>query len=624
MKIKFIATVALVSFISFACAVGIPANCKLPIKQDNYLVAIQGNSVTKEEAAFADRSLAIRQKIAALNLDELDAWWRREKIGDPHKYLLPVILARLSLGDKYDRQHSWDILQNMDKDQSDLYHFRSVFDIPIFFYFRDQMPANVIASYRSMLELPRIKEWLETGTENHMMMQRLSGLALIDGSGWSNSDPATAASIEAWLRTEINKFLTIGQGEFHSSTYYGYSIGGLLNLYEFAKTPELKQLAKAGLDWYAANMAVRLSWGTAGGAESRGFDRGTWDQKGLSAVAWMWWGDDVKVAERMDKNVASLALLAGLSSYRPPAEFKALARKEIPLPFQLLASHPAYYSYHQDNQFWESFYITNDYSLSTLLIPGKSYQTKGTINAQYATYKLVVRDPKGEKNAVISLGGTYHNLMATGRSPGDQYLQKNGVVIYELRLNEQDKKAGVPNRSHLVLPASFGEPKQYKSWYIWRIYEVWLCVRPWGEMSLLSPVSTSRREKDYQALVAKGDRTAWITDIARVSDYPDFQRLTAALDRSEIGDRQWENLGKLTYTSLERNRLEMTYQPNEGIGHAVINGQERILKDWSVLESPYLRESLKSGVLEMFSPGKTWRLRNTLVSPKWELISNPN
>jgi hypothetical protein len=32
-----------------------------------------------------------------------------------------------------------------------------------------------------------------------------------------------------------------------------------------------------------------------------------------------------------------------------------------------------------------------------------TYQAKGTINAQYGTYKLVVRDPKGVRNAVVSL-----------------------------------------------------------------------------------------------------------------------------------------------------------------------------------------------------------------------------
>lgn len=619
MKLKVLALATLVTLICFVYAVETPVKSEFSSTEVSYRVAVESDRPGDEEAAFAARSLTLRKKIAAQDLDKQDAWWRREKIGDPHKYLLPTILARLSLGDTYDRQHSWDVLMNMDKDQSDLYHFRSVYDIRIFFLFRDKMPANVEASYRSMLDSPRIHEWIESGTENHMFMQRLSGLALIDGSGWPSADPATSASIEAWLRSEINKFLTIGQGEFHSSTYYGYSIGGLLNLYDFAKTPELKKLAKAALDWYAANMAVRLSWGTAGGGESRGFDRGTWDKSGLSTVAWMWWGDSPEAAEKMHVTVAPLALLAALSKYRPPAELRSIARKEIPLPFQLLASHPRYYSYHEDNQFWENFYVTKDYSLSTLLVPNRTYQVKGTINAQYATYKLVVRDPKGQNNAVVSLGGTFHNSMATGRSPGDQYLQEKGAVIFQLRLNEKDKTAKVPAGSHLVLPVNFGQPQRHNSWYIWRIHQVWLCVRPWGEkISLLSPVSEERRQKDYQALVASGDKTAWITDVARVAEYPDFKSLTAALDRTKISDRQWENQGKLTYTSLEGNTLEMTYEPNGGIGRASINGKERILKDWPVLESPYVREALNSGVLEVLSPQGNWRLRATLNGPKWE------
>lgn len=575
-----------------------------------------------QEAAFRARSLAIREKLAAEDLDKLDAWWRREKIGDPHKYLLPIILSRLSLEERSDRQHSWDILLNMDKDKHDLYHFRSVFDIRIFFLFRDKMPGNVAESYRSMVASPRVKEWLETGTENHMFMHRLSGLALMDGSGWPNEDPATPATIEAWLRSELNKFLTIGQGEFHSSTYYGYSIGGLLNLYDFASTPELRQLAKAGLDWYAANMALRLSWGTAGGAESRGFDRNTWDS-GLTAVAWMWWGDrEVKteentdVVEKMNNGHARLALLAALSSYRPDPSLRQLARKEVPLPFLARASHPVYYSYHQDNNLWETFYITKDYSLGTLLEPQRSYQIKGTINPQNATYKLVVRDPKKLNNAVVSLGGTFFNLMATGRSPGDQYLQGRSAVIYQLILNQKDLTAKVPAESRLVLPIRYGQPQRHGDWYIWRIEETWLVARPWGErISLVAPVS--ERYKDYQALAASGNKTAWITDVARFADYPDFKRLTAGLDRTVVDDREWEKQGKLAYTGLEGDRLIMTYEPNGAIGRASINGKPRVLKNWPVIESPYLRSALRSGVLEYRNPvGESWRWRVNLKGPQ--------
>jgi hypothetical protein len=506
------------------------------------------DSQTKEEA-FKQRSLAIREKLAARDLEELDAWWRKINLGDPHKYLLPVILSRLSLPEQYDPEPSWELLLKLETERPDIYHFRSVYDVRILFLFQDIMPDRIKASYRSMLENPRILEWMEQGTENHMFMQRLSGLALMDGSGWPNSHPGVAATNEGWLRSELNKFFTIGQGEFHSSTYYGYAIGGLLNLYDFAQTPELRELAKIGLDWYAANMAVRLSWGTAGGAESRGFDRGTWDGSELSAVAWMWWGDDPKIAERIDYKKARVALLAALSDYRPPAELAALAKKEVPLPFELKASHPAGYFSKHEGRLWETFYITDDYSLGTVLIPERSYQVQGTINAQYATYKLVIRDRLGVNNAVVSLGGSYHSPMADGNSPGDQFLQEKGAVIYQLRLNENDMAAGVTPVSHLVLPSRYGEPQQYNNWYIWQVEQTWLAARPWGDkIEWRSPVS--EKDSDYQVLAANGNQTAWIVDVVSTTDYPDLDSLKKALDDTEVNDTQWQSQGQLSPINL--------------------------------------------------------------------------
>ncbi|MGK7921493.1 MAG: hypothetical protein AB4080_15950 [Trichodesmium sp.] len=577
----------------------------------------------EEEKNFLERSLAIRQKIATRDLEELETWWKREKIGDPHKYLLPVILARLSLegeetGKLYNQEKTWQILLQLDKDKPSIYHFRSYLDVRIFFLFRDKMPSEMLASYKNQLRLPKVLKWTDTGTENHMFMHRASGLALMDGSGWPVEDPASEATNEAWLRAELNKFLTIGQGEFHSSTYYGYSIGGLLNIYDFARNPELKKLAKGLLDWYAANMALRLSWGTSGGAESRGFDRNTWNS-GLSAVAWMWWGDGIEPAEKMGRGSSRLALAAALSTYRPPDHLRALARKEVPLPYQLRASHPIYYSYSQGNGLWEKFYITEDYSLGTLLEPVRTYQVSGTIRAQYATYKLVVRDPKKVNNAVINLAGTYHGPQATGRSPGDQYVQEKGAVIFQLILNDQDIQAGVPAKSHLVLPKRYGKPTKYKDWYIWRIENIWLCARPWGDQVSLQMPFSQKRYQDYQAMVAQGRKTAWITDIARVADVGDFESLKQALDQTQLDDSKWESQGSLEYLSLTGDRLAMTYEQDGAIGDAVINGKRRVLENWPVLDSPYAKQELYSGLLEVNDPnlGK-WQLRGKLIGPEWD------
>ncbi|MGB3402500.1 MAG: hypothetical protein WBA77_07400 [Microcoleaceae cyanobacterium] len=584
-----------------------------------------------DEAKFNTKGLAIRSKMAAIDLAEKDAWWRKIQLGDPHKYLLPIILARLSLNSEsiYDTQKSWDVLLTLDQEKPDLYHFRSGVDVRIFFLFQDIMPAEVKKAYENQLQSPRVLEWIEGGTENHMFMHRASGLALMNGSGLPVANPATAATNEAWLRSELNKFLTIGQGEFHSSVYYGYSISGLLNLYDFSQDPELKKLAKGLLDWYATNMALRLSWGTAGGAESRGFDRNTWDS-GLTAIASLWWGENqTEFIEKMNDSYARLGLNAALSSYRPPQHLKAIALKQIPLPFEAFASHPPYYSYSENDQLWETFYVTEDYSLGTLLEPGRVYQVEGTIRAQYATYKLVIRDPNQQQNVVISLGGTYHTPLATGRTPGDQYLQKKGTVIYQSILTPEDLKAGVPPVSRLVLPSGYGAPQRYKNWYIWQIHNVWLCARVWGDTVGWETLANNKQPVptdstlSFEGLTATGNQTAWITEVTRVADYPTFEKLTQALDRTQVDDSLWLTQGKIDYQSLTSERLTMTYDKKGAIATATINGQKRVLKNSPVIASPYVNAELRQGTLKVNHPQLgSWRLKATLNGPEWIMINS--
>jgi hypothetical protein len=575
------------------------------------------------EAGIVARSRKLRQTLAATDLTEIDQWWRSRQIEDPHKYLLPPMLAKLSLTPAAQQAPIWELWQAVDRDQPDLYHFRSIYDVRLFFLFRDALPAPVAESYRRMLDNPRIMEWQEGGTENHMAQQFISGLALMDGSGLPVAMPHLMAVSEAWLRAELMKYLTIGQGEFHSSTYYGYTIGALLNLYDFAETPERRELARAALDWLATNMAVRLSWGTAGGVESRGFDRATWNS-GLSAVAWIWWGaDDAasvdRVTTQMTPNSSRLAILAATSGYRPPAPLRSLAQKTLPLPFQFQASHPQYYSYHQGRRFWETFYATADYTLGTLTAPGRSYDTLGTINAQYATYKLVIRDRAGVQNAVVNLGGTYHNPGATGRSPGDRYLQEKGATLYQLRVTAADQAAGVPERSQLVLPRRYGEPQRLGEWYVWQIEGVWLCARVWGDRIELIP-SLPDKLSDYLALAALGQNTAWIVDVAPIADYPTLEALAQALDTTAIDDSRWDSAGVLRYTSLSGDRLTLDYAPTDLLGRATMNGKERQYNEAAVLESPYVNQAFDSGRLAVRVPDfSDWQLQYHTSRPCWAL-----
>ncbi|WP_159788908.1 hypothetical protein [Sodalinema gerasimenkoae] len=572
------------------------------------------------ERGVAARGLAVREALADEDLQELDEWWRARDIYDPHKHLLPPMLAQLSLTPEEEQGPIWDVWLSLEEDKPELYHFRSLYDVRIFFLFQESLPEAVQDAYRSMLQPPRIVQWGQGGTENHLWQQYISGLAMMDGSGFPVANPHFLATHEAWLRAELTKYLTIGQGEFHSSTYYGFSIGALLNLYDFAQTPERRQLARAVLDWFSTQMALRLSWGTAGGAESRGFDRQTWGS-GLTALAWIWWGEDDpqeigRIVGQMGRQGHRLAILAATSGYRPPAQLRSLAQKTIPLPFQLRASHPSYYSYHQDNQFWETFYVTPDYSLGTLQVPGRNYQVEGTINAQYATYKLVVRDPQGRENAVVSLGGTYHSPLATGQSPGDRYLQEKGASLYQLRLTPEDEAAGVPGRSHLVIPKGYGEPHRIGPWYVWEIEGVWLCAWAWGdEIRLEMPLEEA---EEHLALVAQGGHMAWVTEVLASSEYETLAEVEAALAQTRVHDENLQASGQLIYTSVEGDRLELIADARLRVGIRRINGVEQSLTDNPVLESPYVNQPLWSGRLTVDDPQLgSWELQLKPGQPRW-------
>ena len=51
----------------------------------------------------------------------------------------------------------------------------------------------------------------------------------------------------------------------------------------------------------------------------------------------------------------------------------------------------------------------------------------------------------------------------------------------------------------------------------------------------------------------------------------------------------------------------------------LINGEKRVLENWPVLESPYVRQEVYGGLLEVEVPSfEKWRLRGTLMGPVWE------
>ncbi|MDY7016287.1 MAG: hypothetical protein SVX43_22355, partial [Cyanobacteriota bacterium] len=131
----------------------------------------------------------------------------------------------------------------------------------------------------------------------------------------------------------------IGMGEWDSSIYHSHTFAPYLNLYDFAKDPEVKALAKAALDWMSTAAALKYYRGGWGGPTKR-------DSNGANAVYGsgaarafhLYFGDTPLPNPKPELD----ALHFITSRYRPPLAVVALARKQFDKPVELLATKPIY------------------------------------------------------------------------------------------------------------------------------------------------------------------------------------------------------------------------------------------------------------------------------------------
>ena len=206
-------------------------------------------------AAFRRRARFYIRQTAERDPDAMIDWFNRTPYfqnggGDPHKYSMPVVLARLYM-DPSDPAglRLYRFLMDVDTKKPDrgLYHFSAFQRTRLFFQMADRLPDDVVASNvydaRNYFRIFR-----SGGTENHRFMSRCSGYVWAEylderfpGEGFDEHK----AWLADWLTAQTKKFYTIGQGEYDSSTYVGFSAASWSNVYDFARAPDMRNLARA-------------------------------------------------------------------------------------------------------------------------------------------------------------------------------------------------------------------------------------------------------------------------------------------------------------------------------------------------------------------------------------------
>ena len=360
---------------------------------------------------------------------------------DRGKYSFPVVIARLLRNGAGD-ERAETYLEEYSSGKYTFFHFPFVGMARILGLFPDH---EVISSRREAFLRDILfhdaryhyNALTGEGTENHVSMSRTSGyLFAQEAMAYPELRERAAEWMEQlhpWILDWSRRIYAYGTGEWNSNPYTTYNLVGWLNLYDFAEDPDVRKAARAVLDYYAANLALKLTQGLLGGPESRGSARfGRLPRSATEYLGWIWFGpDDLADHEEFFGGSEYIqAVHAATSGYRPPPELKDLALKTIPKPALYHNTKPDYLLTEKALSH-EVFLIGQSFTLGTAQTP-----LGGWTNASYGliNWKLVMEDPAGRPALLSGNGGMKSTSHPRGRNPFDQFLQYRNTVVQMTRV----------------------------------------------------------------------------------------------------------------------------------------------------------------------------------------------
>ena len=270
-----------------------------------------------------------------------------------------------------------------------------------------------------------------------------------------------------------------GIGEWDSENYLSHTMSAYLNLYDFAKDPQVRMHAKGMLDWISMAMAVKYWRGGWGGAVKRDYGN-LMVMGGNSLQVGHLYFDDLGLPSEGDRDDVHHIT----SAYRPPMAVVELARGEIEKPVELLISHPNYENWKADAtgrsgrdypDFHETFFFGNHYRFGTL-VGGHGGDTSGfsliSENSKRGVDYLKILHGLEKDRKKIEKGKFLTRSRAVTNDPGNANVaQYRNLAIYVLGKGDADFNL-------LCAPGSI--VKQHREIQFLRHEKTWIALTPIG------------------------------------------------------------------------------------------------------------------------------------------------
>lgn len=445
--------------------------------------------------------------------------------------------------------------------------------------------------------------WVDVRSTDNLRAMR-EGAVYLMAEETGNTE--VAAIYKDRIRAYATACFSTGMGEWDSANYLAHTIVGYLQVYDFAKDPEVKALAKGILDYLSTVAAVAYFKGAVAAPNCRDYNN-IGAKAGFAGETWLWFGDnDAPESGKPYRDFIHLAT----SAYRPPAAVMAVARKDFPRPVEILQGKPTYEGWFKKEggedtvEYPVTLHVGETYQIGTL-----PFLHRGDVNG----FRLGMVEAKRGMATVLAFSGTKgYKGHATATNGKDQVGQLRNAVLWLNREPAADL--------HLSIPAAAAVERR-EDWTFIRGEATWIAAKgiqaSGGEIdgdlvkSLFHDKDGKSRYPDDTILTWTGSGAnacgvyLEVGEAASHGSYDAF--VTAVLGKAVIDAGKLAESGRVAVTTSTGGSLALTLADRRPVVErdGAVHDWERhraLYTDGSVGKSP-VRLGWKEGILEVRAGG---------------------
>ncbi|HYG73987.1 MAG TPA: hypothetical protein VEK08_03185 [Planctomycetota bacterium] len=333
--------------------------------------------------------------------------------------------------------------------------------------------------------------WVDVrSTDNLRAMRDTSVYLMAEETG----NEQTRLLYKEKLKTYVVALYHTGMTEWDSSNYHGHTLCPYHNLYDFARDPEVKALAKAALDILYTAGAYKYFRGAFGGPNLRDYGGlGLPFGSNVTHPLALMFGDTPVSDPAPDRD----DLYHITSAYLPPEAVVNLGQKKIGKPVEMFSSKPPYKAWKPGDVFAPRYFETQFFGHSFMLGSCVSANTPQEWDGN--AFRLIAFN--GARGADIFAANTAPLAGKGSKKDGDQIGQYRNLIIWLSNIVEAKKTY------YFVVPKSAQSEIEDGIWFF-KYERTWLAVRPLnlGAYTEVTPVARDKKGNDVASARFKLER----------------------------------------------------------------------------------------------------------------------